>query len=59
MKYHRTRPNLIPAVLGFGVWGLINGEINLSLSLVTSLTLGIIVDDTAALVAALTDKDLI
>ena len=39
-------PNLAPAAVGFGIWSLISGEINLGLSIVTSLTLGIIVDDT-------------
>ncbi|WP_239685831.1 efflux RND transporter permease subunit [Photobacterium swingsii] len=39
-------PNLIPAILGFGCWALISGEINLGLSVVISLTLGIVVDDT-------------
>lgn len=39
-------PNMIPAVIGFGFWGLISGEINLGLSVVASLTLGIVVDDT-------------
>ena len=39
-------PNLLPAVMGFGLWGLASGEIGLSLSLVTSMTLGIVIDDT-------------
>ncbi len=39
-------PNLLPAALGFGLWGLVDGEIGLSLSVVASMTLGIIVDDT-------------
>ncbi len=39
-------PNLLPIALGFGLWGLIDGEIGLSLSVVASMTLGIIVDDT-------------
>ena len=39
-------PNLIPAGIGFGIWGLISGEINLALSVVLSMTMGIIVDDT-------------
>ncbi|MCU7555599.1 MMPL family transporter [Alteromonas sp. ASW11-19] len=37
--------NLIPAAVGFGIWGLISGEINMALSVVLSMTLGIIVDD--------------
>ena len=39
-------PNLLPIALGFGLWGLVNGEIGLSLSVVASMTLGIVVDDT-------------
>jgi len=33
-------------VLGFGAWGLFVGEINLGLSVVVGMTLGIVVDDT-------------
>ena len=39
-------PNLIPAVLGFGVWGLMVGQVGLSLSVVVAMTIGIVVDDT-------------
>lgn len=39
-------PNLVPALIGFGLWGLLVGEINLALSVVASMSLGIIVDDT-------------
>ena len=39
-------PNLLPAGIGFGIWALYSGEINLGLSVVLSMTLGIIVDDT-------------
>ena len=39
-------PNILPALVGFGFWSLISGEINLALSIVSSMTLGIIVDDT-------------
>jgi predicted RND superfamily exporter protein len=38
--------NLLPAAIGFGVWGLISGQINMALSVVISMTMGIIVDDT-------------
>ncbi|HCG6866689.1 TPA: MMPL family transporter [Vibrio parahaemolyticus] len=38
-------PNIAPAVIGFGLWALISGEINLGLSVVVTLTLGIVVDD--------------
>lgn len=39
-------PNLLPAGIAFGIWGLINGQIGLGLSVVTGMTLGIVVDDT-------------
>jgi uncharacterized protein len=39
-------PNLAPAGIAFGIWGLINGQINLGLSIVAGMTLGIVVDDT-------------
>lgn len=38
-------PNMAPAIIGFGIWALISGEINLGLSVVVTLTLGIVVDD--------------
>ncbi|MGF1910713.1 MMPL family transporter [Vibrio kasasachensis] len=38
-------PNVAPAIIGFGLWALISGEINLGLSVVVTLTLGIVVDD--------------
>ncbi|NQZ54491.1 MAG: MMPL family transporter [Piscirickettsiaceae bacterium] len=39
-------PNLIPAGMAFGIWGLMVGQVGLSLSVVTGMTLGIVVDDT-------------
>jgi predicted RND superfamily exporter protein len=39
-------PNLVPAALAFGVWGLAVGQVGLALSVVTGMTLGIVVDDT-------------
>ena len=39
-------PNLVPAGMAFGLWGLLVGQVGLALSVVTSMTLGIIVDDT-------------
>ncbi|MDP4529981.1 MMPL family transporter [Alkalimonas delamerensis] len=39
-------PNIMPALVGFGIWALYSGEINLGLSVVASISLGIIVDDT-------------
>lgn len=38
-------PNIIPATVAFGLWGLLVGEIGLGLSVVVSMTLGIVVDD--------------
>ncbi len=39
-------PNLVPAAMAFGLWGMTVGEIGLGLSVVTGLTLGLVVDDT-------------
>jgi len=39
-------PNLFPAGVSFGIWGLVVGEVGLALSIVTAMTLGIVVDDT-------------
>ena len=39
-------PNLIPAGMAFGLWGLLVGEVGMALSVVTALTFGIVVDDT-------------
>jgi predicted RND superfamily exporter protein len=39
-------PNLVPAAMGFGLWGLLVGEVGLALSVVSGMTLGIVVDDT-------------
>ena len=39
-------PNLFPALIILGIWSAIVGEINMAASVVFSLTLGIIVDDT-------------
>ena len=39
-------PNLVPAGIAFGIWGVANGNIGLALSVVTGITLGIVVDDT-------------
>ena len=38
-------PNLVPGALGFGIWGVAVGEVGVSLSVVTTMTLGIVVDD--------------
>ncbi|MCG8429206.1 MAG: MMPL family transporter [Chromatiales bacterium] len=39
-------PNLVPALLAFGVWGLTVGQIGMGLAMVSGMTIGIIVDDT-------------
>jgi predicted RND superfamily exporter protein len=39
-------PNLFPALITLGIWGALVGEVNIAASVVFSLTLGIIVDDT-------------
>lgn len=39
-------PNIAPAAMGFGLWGLLYGQVGLGLSVVMGLTLGIVVDDT-------------
>ena len=39
-------PNFVPAVMGFGVWGLTVGQVGLALSVVVAMTIGIVVDDT-------------
>ena len=44
-------PNLLPALMAFGVWGLINGEVGLAVSIVACMTLGIVVDDTVHLLS--------
>lgn len=38
-------PNVAPAFITFGVWGLLVGQGGLGVSVVVSLTLGIVVDD--------------
>ena len=39
-------PNLLPAFLAFGIWGALVGQINVAVSGVASICMGIIVDDT-------------
>jgi predicted RND superfamily exporter protein len=39
-------PNLMPAAVGFGIWGLMVGRVDAGLSIVMGMTLGIVVDDT-------------
>ncbi len=39
-------PNLLPAAMAFGFWGMIVGRVGLASSVVAAMTLGILVDDT-------------
>ena len=39
-------PNIAPAFMAFGIWGLMVGQVGLALSTIVSLTLGIVVDFT-------------
>lgn len=39
-------PNFVPAIMGFGIWAIIDGRVGLALSVVAGMTLGIVVDDT-------------
>lgn len=38
-------PNLVPAIMGFGIWAIFIGQINMAVSFVIAVSLGIIVDD--------------
>lgn len=44
-------PNLVPAMMAFGVWGLLVGRVGLSLAMVLGMTMGIVVDDTVHLLS--------
>ena len=39
-------PNIAPAAIAFGIWGLLVQEINMAASVIFSVSLGIVVDDT-------------
>jgi predicted RND superfamily exporter protein len=39
-------PNIIPIILGYGIWKLFVGQMNIVASVAASISLGIIVDDT-------------
>jgi predicted RND superfamily exporter protein len=39
-------PNLAPATMAFGIWGMSVGRVGLGLSIIVSMTIGIVVDDT-------------
>jgi predicted RND superfamily exporter protein len=38
--------NLLPSIVGFGIWGLLIGKIGLAASVITAMTIGLVVDDT-------------
>ncbi|MBD3317990.1 MAG: MMPL family transporter [Chitinivibrionales bacterium] len=39
-------PNLLPILMGFGLWGLLVGRAGMGLTVVAPITLGVVVDDT-------------
>ncbi|MEL6192039.1 MAG: MMPL family transporter [Bacteroidota bacterium] len=39
-------PNVAPIAVGFGIWAMVSGVINVGIAIVFGMTLGIIVDDT-------------
>jgi len=39
-------PNLAPAIMGFGIWGIFVGQVNMAVAITAAISLGIIVDDT-------------
>ncbi len=44
-------PNLTPAIMAFGVWGMTVGQVGLAVSVMIAMTLGIVVDDTVHFLA--------
>ena len=39
-------PNAFPAGIAFGLWAILDGEVNLAVAVIFAVTLGIVVDDT-------------
>ena len=39
-------PNIFPAFIALGLWGLVNGTVGLASSVVFAISMGIVVDDT-------------
>jgi hypothetical protein len=39
-------PNLLPAAVAYGIWGLLVGQVNLAVAAVFSVSSGIVIDDT-------------
>ena len=50
-------PNLIPGAIAFGIWGLASGVVNLGLSIVIGMTLGIVVDDSIHLMTKVSSRE--
>jgi len=44
-------PNLTPAFMAFGIWGIFVGQVGLAVSVMIAMTLGIVVDDTVHFLA--------
>jgi predicted RND superfamily exporter protein len=44
-------PNITPIAVAFGIWGIVDGQINMALAVVLGMTLGIVVDDTIHILA--------
>jgi uncharacterized protein len=44
-------PNLTPILVAFGIWGVMNGMVNMAVAVVFGMTLGIVVDDTIHLMS--------
>lgn len=38
--------NVLPSILGFGIWGLLFGQLGLAAAVITAMTIGLVVDDT-------------
>lgn len=39
-------PNLVPAAMAYGLWGMLVGRVDMALSIVGTMSLGLVVDDT-------------
>lgn len=39
-------PNFVPFIMGYGLWGMFEGEINMAVAIAAAVSLGVIVDDT-------------
>jgi len=44
-------PNITPIAVAYGIWAIVNGQINMALTVVLGMTLGIVVDDTVHLLS--------